>query len=445
MGFLDRFFHITERNSTVRTEIIAGLTTFITMAYIIFVQPTILSAGGMDFGAVLAATCISSALASIMLGLYANYPIALAPAMGENIFFTFTVIVAMQVPWSTALGIIFISGVLFLLLTFFNVRELMINAIPMSLKSGIAVGIGLFIAFIGLVYGGIIVKDPGGGVVRLGDVKALHVLLPLLGLLIIGVLSHLRVRGAMLIGMICITLLALPFGIVQYHGVASAPPSITPTLFKMDLVSAISPQYFPLILVFLFMTLFDTVGTVVGVTQQAGLMKPDGSVPRLRQILMTDATATVAGAALGTSTVVTYVESTAGVQEGGRTGLTAVVAGLLFLLALFFEPLAKMLGGGFHPVAGSPVTFYPVIAPALIFVGAMLMRSVSGINFHDLTEALPAFLVIVGMPLTYSIADGLAFGFISYPIIKLCTGKVKEVHPVMHAMGIIFILRYAFL
>ncbi len=442
---LERIFHLSERGTTPRTEFAAGLTTFMTMAYIVFVQPAVLSQAGMDPGAVMTATCLSAALATIMMGLYANYPIALAPAMGENIFFTFTVIVAMQVPWSTALGIIFISGVLFLLLTFFNVRELMINAIPMSLKSGIAVGIGLFIAFIGLVYGGIIVKDPGGGVVRLGDVKALHVLLPLLGLLIIGVLSHLRVRGAMLIGMICITLLALPFGIVQYHGVASAPPSITPTLFKMDLVSAISPQYFPLILVFLFMTLFDTVGTVVGVTQQAGLMKPDGSVPRLRQILMTDATATVAGAALGTSTVVTYVESTAGVQEGGRTGLTAVVAGLLFLLALFFEPLAKMLGGGFHPVAGSPVTFYPVIAPALIFVGAMLMRSVSGINFHDLTEALPAFLVIVGMPLTYSIADGLAFGFISYPIIKLCTGKVKEVHPVMHAMGIIFILRYAFL
>ncbi len=443
MGFLDRFFKISERNSSVRTEIIAGLTTFITMAYIIFVQPTVLSAGGMDFGAVLAATCISSALASIMMGLYANYPIALAPAMGENIFFTFTVIIAMGIPWNVALGIIFISGVLFLLLTFFNVRELMINAIPMSLKSGIAVGIGLFIAFIGLVYGGIIVKDPGGGVLKLGDVKSLHVLLPLIGLLIIGILSYLRVKGAMLIGMAVITLIALPFGIVQFHGVASAPPSISPTLLKMDLAAAISPQYFPLILVFLFMTLFDTVGTVVGVTQQAGLMKEDGSVPKLRQILMTDATATVAGAALGTSTVVTYIESSAGVQEGGRTGLTAVVAGLMFILALFFEPLAKMLGGGYSPAPN--VSLYPVIAPALIFVGAMLMRSVTRIDFSDLTEALPAFLVIVGMPLTYSIADGLAFGFIAYPIIKLFTGRVKEVHPIMHVMGIIFILRYAFL
>lgn len=444
MRFLDRFFHISERNSTVKTEIIAGLTTFVTMAYIIFVQPTILSHGGMDFGAVLAATCISSALASIMMGLYANYPIALAPAMGENIFFTFSVICAMSIPWPTALGIIFISGILFLLLTFFNVRELMINAIPMSLKSGIAVGIGLFITFIGLVYGGVIVKAPGGGMVQLGDVKSLHVLLPLLGLLVIAILSYLRVKGAMIIGMAVVTAIALPFGIVQFQGVASAPPSIMPTLFKMDLAAALSPQYFPLILVFLFMTLFDTVGTVVGVTQQAGLMKEDGSVPKLRQILMTDATATVAGAALGTSTVVTYIESSAGVQEGGRTGLTAVVVGILFVLALFFEPLAKMLGGGFRP-ANSQAMFYPVIAPALIFVGAMLMRSVTRIDFSDLTESLPAFLVIVGMPLTYSIADGLAFGFISYPIIKLCTGRVKEVHWIMHAMCVIFILRYAFL
>ncbi len=445
MGFLDRFFRITERNSTVRTEVIAGLTTFITMAYIIFVQPSILSAGGMDFGAVLAATCISSAFASIMMGLYANYPIALAPAMGENIFFTFTVIIAMSVPWDVALGIIFISGVLFLLLTFFNIRELMINAIPMSLKSGIAVGIGLFITFIGLVYSGVIVKDTGGGMLHLGDVKSLHVLLPLIGLLIICVLTYLKVKGAMLIGMIVITLIAIPFDIVQYHGVASAPPSISPTLFKMNIMAALSPQYFPLILVFLFMTLFDTVGTVVGVTQQAGLMKEDGSVPRLRQILMTDATATVAGAALGTSTIVTYIESSAGIQEGGRTGLTAIVAGLMFLLALFFEPLARMLGGGFRPDAASPLTYYPIIAPALIFVGVILMRSVTRINFDDLTEALPAFLVIVGMPLTYSIADGLAFGFISYPLIKLFTGRVKEVHPVMHVMGVLFILRYAFL
>ena len=338
MNALDRFFKIQERGSSLRTEILAGLTTFITMAYIIFVQPAILSAGGMDFGAVLAATCISSAAASIMMGLYANYPIALAPAMGENFFFSFVVIIAMGVPWDIALGIIFISGVLFLLLTFFNIREQIINAIPPSFKSGIAVGIGIFIAFIGLVYGGIIEKS-AGGIVKLGNVKSLHVLLPVIGLFIIAALTRLRVRGAMLIGMLATTAIALPFGIVHFQGVVSSPPSILPTLCKMRVFEALSPQYLPLILVFLFMDLFDTVGTVVGVTQQAGLMKEDGSIPRLKQILITDASASVFGAALGTSTIVTFIESSAGVQEGGRTGLTAIVAGLMFLLALFFEPL----------------------------------------------------------------------------------------------------------
>ncbi len=443
MNALDRFFKIQERGSSLRTEILAGLTTFITMAYIIFVQPAILSAGGMDFGAVLAATCISSAAASIMMGLYANYPIALAPAMGENFFFSFVVIIAMGVPWDIALGIIFISGVLFLLLTFFNIREQIINAIPPSFKSGIAVGIGIFIAFIGLVYGGIIEKS-AGGIVKLGNVKSLHVLLPVIGLFIIAALTQLRVRGAMLIGMLATTAIALPFGIVHFQGVVSSPPSILPTLCKMRVFEALSPQYLPLILVFLFMDLFDTVGTVVGVTQQAGLMKEDGSIPRLKQILITDASASVFGAALGTSTIVTFIESSAGVQEGGRTGLTAIVAGLMFLLALFFEPLAKMLGGGYVP-AGSSMALYPVIAPALIFVGSMLLRNVTRIDFSDITESLPAFLTIIGMPLTYSIADGLAFGFISYPVLKLLSGRWRDVHPLMYALGVIFVLRYAFL
>lgn len=443
MNALDRFFKISERGSSIRTEVLAGLTTFVTMAYIIFVQPAILSAGGMDFGAVLVATCLSAAIASVAMGLYANYPIALAPAMGENFFFSFVVIVAMGVPWDVALGIIFHSAVLFLILSFFKVRELIINAIPPSFKAGIAVGIGVFIAFIGLVYGGIVEKSPGG-VLQLGKVQSVHVLLPLAGLLVMAALSHLRVRGAMLIGMLVTTLAALPFGIVQFHGILSAPPSIEPTFLKMDLSAALRPEYWPLILVFLFMDLFDTVGTVVGVTQQAGLMKEDGTVPRLREILITDSAASVLGAALGTSTVVTYIESSAGVQEGGRTGLAAVVAGLMFLAALFFEPLAKMLGGGFSP-GGGGMTLYPVIAPALIFVGSMLLRNAARIDFSDITESLPAFLVVVGMPLTYSIADGLAFGFISYPVIKILTGRFREVHPVMLLLGAVFILRYAFL
>ncbi|MBN1532086.1 MAG: NCS2 family permease [Spirochaetes bacterium] len=443
MKLIDSFFKITERNSSIKTEVLAGSTTFITMAYIIFVQPAILAAGGMDFGAVLAATCITAAIASIMMGLYANYPIALAPAMGENFFFSFVVIQMLGVPWDIALGIIFISGVLFLALTFFNVREAIINSIPRSFKAGIAVGIGIFIAFIGLVYGGIVQKSPGG-VLQLGDVRSVHVLLALLGVLIIAVCSHLKIRGAMLIGIVATTLLALPFGIVQFHGVVSSPPSIMPTLGKMRILEALSPQYIPYILVFLFMDLFDTVGTVVGVTQQAGLMKPDGSIPRLREILITDSLASVYGAFFGTSTIVTYVESSAGVQEGGRTGLTAVVTGSLFLGALFFEPLARMIGGGFTP-AGTSLTLYPVIAPALIFVGSILLGNVTQIDFGDVTECLPAFLVMVGMPLTYSIADGLAFGFVSYPLLKLFTGRWREVHPIMYALGIVFVLRYALL
>ncbi len=443
MKLLDSFFRITERNSSIKTELLSGCTTFITMAYIIFVQPAILAAGGMDFGAVLTATCITSAAACIMMGLYANYPIALAPAMGENFFFSFVVIQALGVPWDIALGIIFISGLLFLLLTFFNIREAIINSIPPSFKAGIAVGIGVFIAFIGLVYGGIVQKS-ADGVLQLGNVRSPHVLLALLGILIIAVCSYLRVRGAMLIGILSVTLLALPFGIVQYHGIVSAPPSIMPTLGKMRILEALSPQYIPYILVFLFMDLFDTIGTVVGVTQQAGLMRPDGSIPKIREILITDSLASVYGAFFGTSTIVTYVESSSGIQEGGRTGLTAVMAGLLFLGALFFEPLARMIGGGFTP-AGTGLTLYPVIAPALIFVGSILLGNVIKIDFSDITESIPAFLVIIGMPLTYSIADGLAFGFVSYPLLKVCTGKAKEVHPIMYVIGIIFVLRYAFL
>jgi AGZA family xanthine/uracil permease-like MFS transporter len=267
-----------------------------------------------------------------------------------------------------------------------------------------------------MVYAGIIEKSPGG-ILKLGDVRTAHVLIPLIGVLVIAVLNHFKVKGAILIGIVMCTAIAFPFGIVSYHGIISAPPSIEPTLWKMNLSDALAPKYFPLILVFLFMALFDTIGTVVGVTQQAGLAGKDGSIPRLKGILVTDASASVIGAALGTSTIVTYIESSAGVQEGGRTGLTAVVTGIMFLLALFFEPLARMFGGGFS----------------------------AKIDFSDLTETLPAFLTMIGMPLTYSIADGLAFGFISYPILKIFTGRIRSLNPLMAALGIIFILRYAFL
>ncbi len=445
MELLEKIFNIRQRGSSIRTEIIAGITTFVTMGYIIFVQPAVLSAAGMDFGAVLAATCLVTAFATIMMGLTSNHPLALAPAMGENFFFSFAVVIAMGISWQTALGIIFISGIIFLILTLFNIREFIIDLIPQSMKSGITVGIGLFITFIGLVFAGIVEKSPGG-ILQLGNVSATHVIIPIIGIIIVGVLTYFKIKGAILISIIACTIIALPFGIVQYHGVAGPPPSIMPTFLKMNLMEALSLKYVPLILVFLFMDVFDTVGTVVGATQQSGLVNEDGTIPRIKSILLTDATATTVGALLGTSTVTTYIESSAGIQEGGRTGFTAVVIGLLFLLALFFEPLAKMIGGGFTVTTGkTSATYYPIIAPALIIVGSMMVSHISRIDFSDVTESLPAFLIMVGMPLTYSIADGLAFGFISYPLLKILTGKIKKINPFMIVMGIIFILRYAFL
>jgi len=442
MKIIDSYFGIRRSGSSIKKEIIAGATTFVTMAYIIFVQPAVLSAAGMDFGAVMVATCLISAFATIMMGIFANHPLALAPAMGENFFFAFTVVLAMGVPWEITLGIIFIAGIFFILLSIFNVREIIIDAIPSSLKSGITVGIGMFIAFIGLVYAGIIEKSPAG-ILTLGKVTTAHVLIPITGVLIIGVLTAFKVKGAILIGIILCSLIALPFDVVTFHGVMSSPPSIMPTLAKMDVLGALSLQYVPLILVFLFMDVFDTVGTVVGVTQQAGLVEADGSIPRIKRILITDSTATTLGAVLGTSTVTTYIESSAGVHEGGKTGLTAVVTGILFVIALFLEPVAKMIGGGFK--VSESLTLYPVISPALIIVGSMMISHIEKIDFSDITEYLPAFLVIIGMPLTYSIADGLAFGFISYPVMKLLTGRIRSTNPLMIILGVIFILRYAFL
>jgi len=441
MNFIDRFFSISRLGSAIRTEITAGATTFVTMAYIIFVQPAVLSAAGMDFGAVLVATCVSSALATLMMGLYARYPLALAPGMGENFFFAYVVVVAMGIPWDTALGIVFISGILFLALSLFNVREIIINTIPPSLKAGITVGIGLFVTFIGLVFAGIIEKSPGG-IVKLGSVRELHVIIPILGVLVIAVLSYFRIRGAILLGILVCALIALATGIANYRGIVSGPPSIMPVFAKMDVLKALSLDYVPLILVFLFMNVFDTVGTVVGVTRQAGLMDENGAIPRINRILHTDSAATAFGALFGTSTVTTYIESATGVYEGGRTGLTAVVTALLLALAIFIEPLARMIGGG-YAVGGT--TFYPIIAPALIIVGSMMVISIRDIAFDDVTEYLPAFLVMIGMPLTYSIADGLAFGFISYPALKIATGKIREIKPLVIVLGIVFVLRYAFL
>ncbi len=438
---LEKIFKITESGSTVKTEVIAGSTTFFTMAYIIFVQPAVLSSAGMNFGAVMAATCISAAFASIMMGLFANYPIALAPVMGENFFFAFTVVIALGVKWETALGIVFISGILFLLMSLFDVRELLINSIPPSLKSGITVGIGLFIAFIGLVYAGVVEKSPGG-ILKIGHLDKTYVIVALIGLVLISVLKYFNIKGALIIGMVVSAIASIPLGVSEFHGLVSLPPSLEPTFMKMNLVDVFTLKHIPLVIVFLFMLMFDTVGTVVGVTEQAGLVDKNGNIKNIKRILITDSTATVAGAVLGTSTVSAYIESSAGVNVGGRTGLSAVTTGVLFLAALFFEPLVKMLGGGFSV---NSAVLYPVIAPALIVVGSMMISHLSKIDYSDITEYLPAYLIIIGIPFTYSIADGLAFGFIFYPVLKILTGKIREISKVMIFLGLIFILRYIFL
>ncbi len=467
----EKLFHLSKHQTTVRTELTAGTTTFLTMAYIIFVQPAILSQAGMDFGSVMTATCISSAIACFIMGFVANYPIALAPGMGENFFFAFTVCLMMGVPWEGALAIVFISGAIFFLLTLFRIREMVIDAVPDSQKAAIAVGIGMFIAFIGLSDAGIIVRNNAGlnpiaflnsenlstadfllkkfadfeyasGYVKLGDFSNPATMLSLLGFLVIIFLMARRVKGAILWGILISLTAALVFGIEKWQGLIAPPPSMEPTFLKLDFSAIFSLSMIPVILVFLFMDTFDTIGTFIGVTEQAGLAE-DGKMKRAQQALFADSLGTITGACLGTSTVTSFIESTAGVQAGGRTGLTAIFTGILFLLALFFEPLVRMVGGGYD--LGNGLALYPITAPALIVVGAMMVRNVKSIEWKDYTEAIPAFLVILGMPLTYSIADGLAFGFITYPLLKIFSGRVKECSILMYILGTLFVLRYIFL
>jgi len=447
---LERVFRLSENGTTVRTEVVAGMTTFLTMSYIIFVQPAVLSGvmfgkpTGMDFGAITTATCLAAALASAIMGLYARYPIAQAPGMGENFFFVFSAIPAAAaagaaVPWATALGAVFISGVLFLALSLIGAREAVMNSISPSMKNAIAAGIGLFIAFIGLQNAGLIIKDPGTAVKLNPNFASPDLAVFFVGLLVAAGLYARRVRGSILWGILSAGALAIVLKLGLPHlGVAvagspvvtqsalmtkfqlaeqvvAAPPSLTPTLFQMDLQGALSVAMAPFIAIFLFMVFFDTVGTLVGVAQQAGFMR-DNKLPRARQAFVSDAVGTVAGACLGTSTVTSYIESATGVEQGGRTGLTAVTVAGLFLVALFFSPVIAMLGG-----------YAPVTAPALVLVGAMMLRNVAYLEWTDFTELLPSFLVLAGIPLSYSIADGLALGFISYPLVKVLGGKAGEV------------------
>ncbi|MBC8287820.1 MAG: NCS2 family permease [Nitrospinae bacterium] len=436
---VDRFFLLSQNGTDIPTEIRAGLATFLTASYIIFVQPAVLSESGMDFGAVMTATCLSAALGCLIMGLWANYPIALAPGMGINFYFTYTVVIGQGIPWEKALGAVFCSGIILIVLTVMRVREYMLNLIPDSLKSGIAAGIGLFITFIGFVQGGLVVENPGT-LVKLGSLKSLPVLFTLSGLVLIAVLLQRKVKGAILIGMLMLTLSGLPLGLVSYHGLVSLPPAMGPTFMKMDVMGALDLGLVTVILVFVFVDLFDTAGTLVGVSQQAGLLK-QGKLPRATRAFMPDAVATTAGATLGTSTVVCYIESSTGVAEGGRTGLTAVVVAVLFLLALFLSPVAQMIGGGYTLETGR--TFYPITAPVLIIVGCLMASNLTRIDWAKWDEALPAFLTVVGMPLTYSIADGMALGFITYPFMKILSGKA--VHPVMILIAVLFLTRYVML
>ncbi|WLS03844.1 NCS2 family permease [Shinella oryzae] len=425
----ETFFKLKEHGTTVRTEVIAGLTTFLTMSYIIFVNPDILSTTGMDRDAVFVATCLAAALGSMVMALVANWPIGMAPGMGLNAFFAFTVVAALGFTWQQALGAVFISGIIFVILTVTGVRSWLIAGIPHSLRSAIAAGIGLFLGIIALKSSGIVVDNPAT-LVGLGDLKQTGPLLAIFGFFVIAVLDALRVKGAILIGILAVTVLSWIFGVSEFRGVVSAPPSIMPTFLQLDIMGALHGGLLHVILVFVLVEVFDATGTLIGVAKRANLIQ-EGKPNRLGRALLADSTAIVAGSMIGTSSTTAYVESASGVQAGGRTGLTAFVVAVLFLAALFISPLA-----------GSVPTY--ATAPALLYVAGLMMRELTEVEWEDLTEAAPAALTALVMPFTYSIANGLAFGFISYAVLKLFTGKWRQIHPATAIVAVLFIIRFAF-
>ncbi len=428
---LERFFRFHEHQTTWRTEILAGLTTFITMAYIIFVNPAILSETGMSLPAVTLATCLCAALGSFLMGALANLPLALAPGMGLNAYFTYTVVKGMGIPWPTALGAVFLSGVLFLLLTATGLRQRLVAAIPVELHAAVAGGIGLFIAFIGLRNAGIIVPSPAT-TVTLGNLRAPGTALACFGLLLIATLQALRVRSAMLLGVLGTMLLGVLAHQVAWHPTVLHLSDLRATAFHLDLRGALHLNALEIIFVFLFVDLFDNIGTLVAVTERAGLIPPSGKIPRLNRIFFADATATVAGSLLGTSTVTSYIESAAGVAAGGRTGVTAITTGVLFLLAIVVAPLV-----------GTIPTF--ATAPALILVGALMLGSAGRIPWDEPRIAIPAFLTILTIPLTYSIATGLSLGLVSFAAIELLTGRATRQHATLYALAALFLLRLLYL
>ena len=431
-GFLEKRFKLKEHNTDVKTEVLAGFTTFMTMAYILAVNPGMLAETGMDQGGVFAATAIASAVACLAMALMANLPFALAPGMGLNAFFTYSVVFGMGHTWQFALTAVFLEGILFLVLSFFNVREAIFDSIPMNLKKAVSVGIGLFIALIGFTSSGIVVAE-GGTIVSLGNLTEPAPLLAIIGLIIMGFLLAKNVKGALFFGIIITTLIGLPMGVSympngQFLGIFSAPPSLKEVAFQFEFANVFSFDMLIVIFSFLFVDIFDTIGTLIGVSSKAGMLDENGKLPKVKQALLADAIGTTVGACLGTSTVTTFVESASGVSEGGRTGLTALTSGALFLLALVLSPLFGMIPGA-------------ATAPALILVGLFMMSPIKEIDLEEFTEAIPAFLTIVMMPFAYSIAEGIVFGMVSYVILKVLTGKTKDVSVIMYILAILFVIK----
>ena len=427
-GLLERQFRLRENGTNVRTEFIAGATTFLTMVYIVFVNPQILGNAGMDKGAVFVATCLAAAVSTLVMALYANYPIALAPGMGLNAFFAFTVVLSYKYTWQQALAVVFCSGVLFFLISIFRLREYIINSIPKNLKLAISAGVGLFLGIIALEEAKIVVAHPAT-LVTLGDLKQPSAILCLLGFVLIVALNARKIIGGTLIGILVVSAIGVPLGLAQFNGVVSAPPSLAPTFLQLDF-SIVGEKSFAVVLfTFLFIDLFDNAGTLIGVTHRAGLLDQNGNLPRMKQALISDSFAAMFGALIGTSTTTSYIESAAGVSAGGRTGLTAAVVAVLFLLALFFSPLAGMV-----PAYAS--------AAALLYVACVMAQGLAELAWDDITEFGPGVVAAVTMPLTYSIATGIGLGFITYAAAKIIAGKFSEAKPAVIVLAVLFAAKF---
>jgi AGZA family xanthine/uracil permease-like MFS transporter len=428
-SLVDRYFGLTESGTDIRTELIAGVTTFLTMVYIVFVNPQILGNAGMDKGAVFVATCVAAAVSSLVMALYANYPIALAPGMGLNAFFAFTVVLGYKYSWQQALAGVFCSGVIFFIISVFRLREYIINSIPKNLKLAISAGVGLFLGIIALEEAKIVVAHPVT-LVTLGDLKQWPAILCLLGFIVIVALNYRNIVGGTLIGILAVTLVGLPLGLAQFSGVVAPPPSLAPTFLQLDFSRVTELTFLIVVFSFLFVDVFDNAGTLIGVAHRAGLLDADGNLPRMKEALLADSFAAMFGALIGTSTTTSYIESAAGVSAGGRTGLTAAFVAVFFLLALFFSPLAGMI-----PAYAS--------AAALLFVACVMTRGLAEIEWKDITEYAPAVVAAVTMPLTYSIATGIGLGFITYALAKLIAGKFQEAKPAVLVLALIFAVKFA--